>query len=99
MRRIGRRTAMARRRKNRDATFKGSVALEAVKERETVSELAKRFQVHPTQIHEWKRRLIEQATAAFEKESVKPAVGVDPAESYEQIGRLKVDLELLKTKA
>ena len=43
-----------------------------------------------------KRRLIEQAAAAFEKESVKPADGVDPAELYEQIGRLKVDLEFLK---
>jgi transposase-like protein len=70
-----------------------------VKERETVSELAKRFQVHPTQIQEWKRRLIEQAATAFEKESTKPAEGVDPAELYEQIGRLKVDLEFLKKKA
>ena len=90
---------MARRRKNRDAAFKARVALEAVKERETVSELAKRFQVHPTQIHEWKRRLIDQAAAAFEKESAQPAEGVNPAELYEQIGRLKVDLEFLKKKA
>jgi transposase-like protein len=90
---------MARRRKNRDSTFKARVALEAVKERETVSELAKRFQVHPTQIHEWKRRLIDQAAAAFEKESPKPAEGIDPAELYEQIGRLKVELEFVKKKA
>jgi transposase-like protein len=87
---------MARRRKNRDSTLKARVVLEAVKERETVGELAKRFQVHPTQIHEWKRRLLEQAAAAFEKESARPVEGVDPAELYEQIGRLKVELEFLK---
>ena len=89
---------MARRRKNRDGAFKARVALEAVKERETASALAKRFQVHPTQIQEWKRRLVEQAATAFEKESVKPAEGIDPAELYEQIGRLKVELEFVKKK-
>jgi len=90
---------MARKRKFREASFKARVALEAVKERETVGELARRFQVHPTQIHEWKRRLVEQASGVFEKEGVKPAEAVDPAELYEQIGRLKVELEFLKKKA
>jgi transposase-like protein len=90
---------MARKRRAREASFKARVALEAVKERETVGELAKRFQVHPTQIHEWKRRLTEQAAAVFEKESAKPVETVDPAELYEQIGRLKVELEFLKKKA
>jgi transposase-like protein len=89
---------MARARKVRDASFKARVALEAVRERETVGELAKRFQVHPTQIHEWKRRLLEQAAAVFEKENGKAAEAVDPAELYEQIGRLKVELEFLKKK-
>jgi putative transposase len=87
---------MARQRRIREAPFKARVALEAVKERETVGELAKRFQVHPTQIHEWKRRLVEQAATVFERDGVK---AVDPAELYEQIGRLKVELEFLKKKA
>ena len=90
---------MARRRKFREASFKARVALEAVKERETVGELAKRFQVHPTQVHEWKRRLMEQATGVFEKEAARPVEAVDPAELYEQIRRLKVELEFLKKKA
>lgn len=90
---------MARQRKFRDSSFKARVALEAVKERETVGELAKRFQVHPTQIHEWKRRLVEQAAGVFEKEGAKAVEAVDPAELYEQIGRLKVELEFLKKKA
>lgn len=90
---------MGRRRKFRESSFKARVALEAVKERETVGELAKRFQVHPTQVHEWKRRLMEQAAGVFEREGTKPVEAVDPAELYEQIGRLKVELEFLKKKA
>lgn len=90
---------MARRRKIRDSAFKARVALEAVKERETVGELAKRFQVHPTQIHDWKRKLQEQAPTVFDKEGTKPVESVDPGELYEQIGRLKVELEFLKKKA
>lgn len=90
---------MARRKKIQDASFKARVALEAVKERETVGELAKRFQVHPTQIHGWKRKLQEQAAAVFEREGAKPVETVDSSELYEQIGRLKVELEFLKKKA
>lgn len=89
---------MARARRVREASFKARVALEAVKDHETVGELAKRFQVHPTQIHEWKRRLIDQAAVVFDKENGKTAESVNPAELYEQIGRLKVELEFLKKK-
>lgn len=90
---------MPRRKTTREAPFKARVALEAIKERETVNELAKRFQVHPSQIHDWKRRLLEQATSIFERDSsTKPVETVDPAELYEQIGRLKVELEFLKKK-
>jgi transposase len=91
---------MARRKKIREAPFKARVALEAIRERETVAQLAKRFQVHPTQVHKWKRLLTEQAASVFERdEVVKPAETIDPAELYEQIGRLKVELEFLKKKA
>jgi transposase len=89
---------MPRRKVIREAPFKARVALEAVKERETISELAKRFQVHPTQIHDWKRRLLEQAASVFEREYAKPAESIEPAELYEQIGRLKMELEFLKKK-
>jgi transposase len=90
---------MAKRRKVHEASFKARVALEALKERETVSELARRYQVHPTQIHEWKRRLLEQAPLAFEREGTKAAEAVDASALYEQIGRLKVELEWVKKKA
>jgi len=91
---------MARRKTIREAPYKARVALEAIRERETVAELAKRFQVHPTQIHKWKRHLTEQASSVFERDNdtAKPAETIDPAELYEQIGRLKVELEFLKKK-
>jgi len=89
---------MARARRVREASFKARVALEAVKDRETVGELAKRFQVHPTQIHEWKRRLVDQAASLFDRENGKPAETFDPSPLFEQIGRLKVELEFLKKK-
>ena len=89
---------MARRKTIREAPFKARVALEAIRERETVAQLAKRFQVHPTQVHKWKRHLSEQAAAVFERDEAKPVETIDPAELYEQIGRLKVELEFLKKK-
>jgi transposase-like protein len=91
---------MARRKTIREAPFKARVALEAIRERETVAELARRFQVHPTQVHKWKRHLTEQAASVFDRDdNAKPTEAIDPAELYEQIGRLKVELEFLKKKA
>ena len=58
---------MARQRKIRDSGFKARVALDALKEREMVGQLAKRHGVHPTQIHEWKRRLQDQASSVFDR--------------------------------
>jgi putative transposase len=91
---------MAKRRTVRDSGFKARVALEALKERETVGQLAKRHGVHPTQIHEWKRRLVEEAPAVFDRGSVaKKTEDFDSAELYEQIGRLKMELDWVKKKA
>lgn len=92
---------MARQRKLHDAGFKARVSLEAVKERDTVSVLAKRYSVHPTQVHQWKRRLVDGAASIFETASSEQRreETASPAELYEQIGRLKVELEWLKKKA
>jgi putative transposase len=76
------------------------VAVAAVKEVHTVSELASQFGVHPAQIHKWKRRLLDGAGELFTRPGKR---GQDDdnevAELYEQIGRLKMELEWLKKKA
>ena len=91
---------MARARKVRDSGFKARVALDALKERETVGQLAKRHGVHPTQIHEWKRRLVEVAASVFDRGSAaKKTEDFETAELYEEIGRLKMELDWVKKKA
>jgi transposase len=49
-----------------DSTLKAKIALEALREQATVSDLAQRYQVHPNQIYAWKKQLQDQATRAFE---------------------------------
>jgi putative transposase len=88
---------MSRSRKRHDAGLKARVALEAVKERETVAGLSQRFGVHPTQVNQWKRKLLEEADEIFERESgSNRCEAFEAAELYEPIGRLKMELDWLK---
>lgn len=90
---------MSRKRNLHSAAFKAKVALAAVKEMRTVGELASQFAVHPTQIHQWKRRLLDGAEAVFAGPAEERRRDTsDEAELYEQIGRLKMELEWLKKK-
>ena len=59
-------------RRNHSAVFKAKVALEAVKEEQTLVQLSERFQVHPNQITEWKKQLLEKAPEVFEKGKKNP---------------------------
>ena len=93
---------MGRKRKVHSASFKAKVALAAVKELETVSVLASKHGVHPTQVHLWKKQLLEGAEEVFgdgRRGPSKGEEGCSTAELYEQIGRLKMELEWLKKKA
>jgi transposase-like protein len=58
---------MAGKRRRYGAEFKAKVALEALKGEQTVSELASRFGVHPTMIHQWKKALLDGAPELFER--------------------------------
>ncbi len=92
---------MSRKRRQHGSEFKAQVALAALKEQQTIQELAKRFVIHTSQIQDWKRRLIDGAAEIFQSPHEKAVAQDEPsvAELYEEIGRLKVQLEWLKKKA
>ena len=92
---------MPRKRQQHAAGFKAKVALAAVKETKSVSELASQFGVHPSQIHTWRRQLLDGAEELFVSGAEKRQQADQPETGalYEQIGRLKVELEWLKKKA
>ena len=89
---------MTGKRKRHPAAFKAKVALEAAKQTRSVAELAKTFQVHPVQISQWKKQLLDGVEALFRdgrRRRAEPGQ-VDPAELYEKIGRLDMEVEWLK---
>jgi putative transposase len=91
---------MAAKRKSHSAAFKAQVALAAVRGDRTVNELAAQFGVHPTLIHAWKKQLLAGAEAVFAGGARVTTPGDDKTpELYEQIGRLKVELDWVKKKA
>ena len=91
---------MAKKRKVHSAQFKAKVALEALREQHTVHELARKYSVHPSQIHDWKRKLLDGSPAVFEQPGARSQDEElqRVPELYEQIGRLQVELEWLRKK-
>ena len=91
---------MKGKRKQHSAAFKAQVALAALKGDQTVNQLAGQFGIHPTLIHTWKKQLLAGADQVFSNGSQAATVDAEAekAELFEQIGRLKMELEWLKKK-
>lgn len=91
---------MTVKRQHRSARFKFKVALEAAKELKTVSQIASEYRVNPSQVSKWKKQLQNQGAAIFETkvDGSQQQQEKKEAELYEQIGRLKVDLDWLQKK-
>ena len=92
---------MSKPRTRDSAQFKFQLALEAAKGLKTINELASEHGVHPNQVSEWKRRLLEVGSAIFSRDGTHHHREDQEREValYEQIGRLKMELEWLKKKA
>ena len=88
-------------RKRHSAAFKAKVALEAAKQTKTLAELAKAFQVHPVQISQWKKQLLDGVESLFRdgRRRDRDDGQAIQAELYEQIGRLKMEVEWLKKRS
>lgn len=92
---------MGRKRRQFSNQFKFTVALEAAKGLRTINQIAGENNVHPNQVSTWKRQLLAEGPAVFSNGATRnlEAQAVREAELYEQIGRLKMELEWLKKKA
>jgi transposase-like protein len=87
-------------RKRHGTKLKSDVALDALRGEKTVTEIASKFKVHPTQVSQWKRNLAEGLPSIFgSKRSQSEASEALVGQLYEEIGRLKFELDWLKKKA
>ena len=91
---------MKQQRRTHCPEFKTKVALEAVKERKTISEICSEYQVHPNQVTSWKSQLLENIGTVFtDGRKNKKEDENKEARLYQQIGQLQVELDWLKKKS
>lgn len=80
------------------AEFKAKVSIEALKERETITELARKYDLHPNQIANWKREFLSKASLVFSEESSVEDKTQEKEKQrlYQVIGQQKVEIDFLK---
>jgi transposase len=87
---------MKAKRQKHSGAFKAKVAIEALQERETLSELSKKFGLHPNQISRWKKEFLDRAPQIFEKSVSENKDDTDLDKLYAKIGQLEMEREYLK---
>ena len=93
--------AVIKQRKVYKPEFKAKVALEAVRGRLTINQIAKQFEVHPNQISKWKKQFLESLPQIFDNSTQSSSAKEEELTNqlYQQIGKLKVELDWLKKKS
>ncbi len=89
---------MMNKRKRYSAEFKAKVAVDALKEQKTLSELANQYQIHSVQISNWKKQLLDGSALIFKNSTNNNQKKQQNLEAhlYQEIGRLKIELDWLK---
>lgn len=88
---------MKRTRRKFSSEFKSRVAIDALKERSTLSELAIKYELHPNQISLWKQEFIEKSAQVFEnKKPTSESPEIDHDKLFSKIGRLEMENDFLK---
>ncbi|MGD0342235.1 MAG: transposase [Bacteroidales bacterium] len=87
---------MKSKRQKHSGAFKAKVAIEALQERETLSELSKKFGIHPNQITRWKKEFLERAPQLFEKTQPADKDENDMEKLFAKIGQLEMERDYLK---
>lgn len=82
--------------KRHSAAFKAQVALEAMKEKETLAELAKKFVLQPQQISDWKREFLTRSSEIFSTKAPDQESKIRERKLYEKIGRLELEVDFLQ---
>lgn len=92
---------MGQKRKQYSAAYKFKIALEAAKKEKTISQIGSENNLHPNQVSNWKKQLLTAGVGLFEKQHSRRQKEQEEREAalYEQIGRLKMELEWLKKTA
>lgn len=87
---------MKKTRRKFTGAFKAKVAIEALKDRESLAELSKHFEVHPTIISKWKMEFLKNSANVFDHQSKGSETEIDVDKLYAKIGQLEIENDFLK---
>lgn len=85
-----------KKRKTYSAGFKTKIVLEALQERETVQEIARKYELHPGQISTWKTHFLSQADLVFERGAYKMEDDKEKDALFKKVGQLQLEVDFLK---
>ena len=87
---------MSKKRRKFSAGFKTKVVLEALKERQTLQDLASKYELHSSQIVNWKKEFLDNASGVFEANTSKKKEDEDSEKLYNKIGHMQMQIDFLK---